>query len=198
MRPRKLILVAGMPGSGKSLVSQTAREMGIPVYTMGDVVRREVRRRGLEPTPSNLNRVARELRQLYGPRVIAERVLEEIKEGPRAEVVLVDGVRSLEEVEVFRSYAPVVIVAVHASPKTRFERLRARGRPGDPRSWEEFVARDSMELGFGLGSVIALADYMLVNEGVSIDEARRLARSLLEAVIRGETWKAYRALGCQE
>ncbi len=191
MKPRKLILVAGMPGSGKSLISQVARDMGIQVFTMGDVIRQEVKRRGMEPTPANLNLVARELRRMYGPRVVAERILEEIKKSS-CDMILIDGVRSLDEVEVFRSYVPsVVIVAVHASPRTRFERLRARGRAGDPRTWEEFTARDMMELGFGLGSVIALADYMFVNEGIDVEEARRLARKLLEAVIRGETWNAH-------
>ena len=178
---RLLVLVTGMPGSGKSLVSGVARELGIPVYVMGDVVREEARRRGLEPTPENLNRVARELRERYGARVVAERTAEAIeRDGP--ELAVVDGVRSLAEVEVFRRLGSVVVVAVHASPRTRFERLRRRGRPGDPRSWEEFVARDMTELGFSLGSVIALADYMLVNEadqGLAREKARRLFASLL-------------------
>jgi len=46
----RLILIAGMPGSGKSIVSSIARELGLPVYVMGDVVREEARRRGIEPT----------------------------------------------------------------------------------------------------------------------------------------------------
>ncbi len=177
---RRYILVAGMPGAGKSIVARVARSMGIPVFTMGDVVRREVERRGLPPTPQNMNRVARELRERHGKTVIAERTLAEITRSGVTGVVVVDGVRSLEEVEVFSRDGPVVIVAVHASPRTRFERLRRRGRPGDPSSWEEFRERDLMELGFGLGNVIALADYMLVNEGLSLEEFEAQARSLLE------------------
>jgi len=119
--------------------------------------------------------------------VIAERVARRIAESmdPSASggVAVVDGVRSLEEVEVFRRLGETVIVAVHSSPRTRFERLRRRGRPGDPRTWEEFVARDMTELGFGLGNVIALADYMLVNEG-SIEEFRAEARRLLSSLSR--------------
>ncbi|AEM37915.1 dephospho-CoA kinase, CoaE [Pyrolobus fumarii 1A] len=182
----RFVLIAGMPGAGKSIVARVARELGLPVFTMGDVVREEVRRRGLEPTPANMNKVATELRKLYGKTVIAERTLDAIKKsGIRDGIIVIDGVRSLEEVDVFSSYAPVTIVAVHASPKTRFERLRARGRPGDPRTWEEFRARDLMELGFGLGNVIALADYMLVNDGVTLDEFVSQAKRLLEAMIRG-------------
>ncbi len=182
---RRYLLVAGMPGAGKSVVARVARELGIPVFTMGDVVRREVERRGLPPTPANLNMVARELRRLYGKTVIAERTLEAIRESGVEGFVLVDGVRSLEEVEVFRRDGAVEILAVHASPRTRFERLRSRGRPGDPSTWEEFVERDMMELGFGLGNVIALADYMLVNDGVTLEEFRDAAKRLLTRIAGG-------------
>ncbi|MEM1596250.1 MAG: AAA family ATPase, partial [Desulfurococcaceae archaeon] len=41
---RLFILIVGMPGSGKSLVVQAARDLGLPVYTMGDVVREETLR----------------------------------------------------------------------------------------------------------------------------------------------------------
>jgi adenylate kinase family enzyme len=45
------IILAGMPGSGKSLFSTVAKECcGIPVYVMGDIIREEVVKRGLEPT----------------------------------------------------------------------------------------------------------------------------------------------------
>jgi len=128
--------------------------------------------------------VARLLREEYGEDVIARRVLEKLlRDDPGFAVV--DGVRSLREVEVLRGYGEAVIVAVHASPRTRFERLRRRGRPGDPRSWEEFRQRDLTELGFSLGSVIALADYMLVNEG-DVYMFRERARRLLLALAAGE------------
>jgi dephospho-CoA kinase len=176
---RLIVLIAGMPGSGKSVVSRVARSMGLPVYVMGDVVREEAARRGIEPTPSNLNMLARRLREEYGPTVVAERVAEKLRSDSDSGIAVIDGVRSLAEVEVFERLGEVVIVAVHASPRTRFERLRRRGRPGDPRTWEEFRQRDLTELGFGLGNVIALADYMLVNEG-GLEEFEREARRLLE------------------
>jgi len=178
---RLVIVVAGMPGSGKSVVSRAARELGLPVHVMGDVVREEAARRGLAPTPANLNMVAKSLRERYGPTVVAERTAEKFGD---EEAVLVDGVRSLDEVEVFRRYGDVVIVAVHASPRTRFERIRRRNRPGDPRTWEEFVSRDRTELGFGVGNVIALADYMIVNEEKSLEEVSREAREVLEKILK--------------
>ena len=45
-KPR-LVVVVGMPGSGKGVFSDVARGSGIPVYVMGDIVREETIRRGL-------------------------------------------------------------------------------------------------------------------------------------------------------
>ena len=177
----KLILVVGMPGAGKSIVVDTAKkEYGLPVYTMGDVVREETMKRYGVITPETMTRTARELREKYGPEYVAVKTLERI--GRDKDVVLIDGVRSLDEVEYFKKHGDVVIVAIHASPKTRFKRLLARKRPGDPRSWEDFVARDLTELRFGIGNVIALADYMIVNEG-DVEDTRREVRRVLKEIV---------------
>ncbi|MCC6040980.1 MAG: dephospho-CoA kinase, partial [Desulfurococcaceae archaeon] len=89
----------------------------------------------------------------------------------------------LREVEVFKRYGSVITVAVHSSPKTRFERLLRRKRPGDPSTYEEFYERDMTELRFGLGDVIALADYVVVNEG-DIEEAKAKSREIFMKILK--------------
>lgn len=173
------LLVAGMPGAGKSILTEVAREMGIPVYTMGDVVREETLKRFGKITPDLMVGTSVDLRREWGDDIIALRTLSKI-EGQRS-VVLIDGVRSLGEVETFRARGAAIVIAVHASPRTRFKRLLERKRPGDPSTYEEFASRDLIELGYGLGNVIALADYMIVNEG-SIDEAKIVMRSILSDI----------------
>ncbi|RLE74753.1 MAG: dephospho-CoA kinase [Thermoprotei archaeon] len=185
--PVRAILVSGLPGAGKSLLVEAARELGIPTVSMGDVVREEARRRGLPETSEVLARLARELRDLRGPQAVAEltvRKAEAVAES--SDTVLIDGVRSWEEVEFFeRAFGDVVIVAVHAPRRVRFERLVARGREDDPKTWEEFVERDERELGLGVGKVIALSDAMLLNYGKSKEEALREAKELLAEVVCG-------------
>ena len=56
---RLLVCVVGMPGSGKSLVSQVARELGFDVVVMGDAVREEAKRRGIEPTGPKMRELMR-------------------------------------------------------------------------------------------------------------------------------------------
>lgn len=173
-----------MPGAGKSVFVEVAtREFNIPAYTMGDVIREETLRRYGVLKYEYMLETARRLREEYGLDYVAVKTYEKIDKSRG--VALVDGVRSLAEVEYFRKKAQAVIVAIHASPRTRFDRLVKRGRPGDPRTWEEFVKRDMVELEFGIGNVIALADYMIVNEG-DITEAREKSRKVLKHILGGK------------
>lgn len=181
MRRGVAVLVTGMPGSGKSVFSEAARELGVPVVSMGDVVRLEAAKRGLGQDAKAMAQLARALREERGAHAVAELTLERT---PPAPVVVIEGVRSLEEVEFFRkAFEKVVVVAIHSSPRTRFSRLSARRREDDPKGWEEFVERDKRELAMGIGAVIALADYVLVNENVSREEFLRLCKEWLSRML---------------
>jgi dephospho-CoA kinase len=180
MKRPKIIAIVGMPGAGKAIVSKAACSRRIPVLVCGDVVREETKKRGLPPTPENTGKVMLSIRQEDGPAVVAKRLIPKITSSG-APLVVVEGVRSMAEVEELRRNHTVVIVAVHASPKTRYERLAARGRSDDPKSWEEFAERDGRELGVGIGNVIALAQEMLVNEK-SFEDMNALLDTVLSRV----------------
>jgi len=181
---RKLFAcVAGFPGAGKSSVVDVARRLGLPVVVMGDIVREEVRRRGLEPTVENLMKIANELRRVYGPNAIAVKTVEKALTIPH-KLIVIDGVRSPYELEVFKQHGMVVVVWVEASLQTRFKRLSKRGRPGDPRTIEELKHRDSVEEKWGLGLVRVAADFTIVNEG-GLEEARRLAELVWRVLLYG-------------
>jgi dephospho-CoA kinase len=182
--PKLLIFLTGLPGAGKTVFSEEVKSLGIPVVSLGDIVREEVLRRGLEPTQENILSVAQELRNIYGREAIAMLAIDKVKKLLETNcIVVIDGVRSLEEIIFIKNNVNVdtIIVAIHASPKTRFSRLLSRSRPGDPKNWEEFVERDLKELSWGLGSVIALADEILINEG-SINEFKIVVRDYISKV----------------
>jgi dephospho-CoA kinase len=161
----KLVIgLAGMPGSGKSLVVDTARELGYAVVVMGDVVRQETVKRGFELTPQNVGKVMLELRQKEGNFVIAQKCVLKIKE-QASNKILVDGLRSLYEADIFKEhFSKFSLVAIHASPEIRFNRLSKRQRSDDPTEWKVFNERDMRELTVGLGNVIAMAEQIIVND----------------------------------
>jgi dephospho-CoA kinase len=153
-----------MPGAGKSLVVETARELGYSIVAMGDVIREETKKRNLELNPHNVGKVMLELRAEGGNYVVAQKCIPKIEQETN-ERVLVDGLRSLHEADIFKEHFPnFTLVAVHASPDVRFNRLALRNRSDDPSNWQVFHDRDMRELGVGLGNVIAMAEKLLVND----------------------------------
>jgi dephospho-CoA kinase len=161
----KLVIgLAGMPGSGKSVIVDTARELGYDIVVMGDVIRQETLKRGLELMPQNVGKVMLQLREECGNYVIAQKCIPKIEEQTSSKV-LVDGLRSLYEADIFKEhFAKFSLVAVHASPETRFNRLSNRRRSDDPEEWKVFKERDLRELSVGLGNVIAMAAQVIVND----------------------------------
>lgn len=171
-----MICVVGMPGSGKSIFVEEGKRFGFKVLNMGDFVRRETLRRGF-PVEEH-GKVAKLLRKERGDSVVAKLVLEKIED----EKTIVDGIRSLHEVEEFRKKLEVFVVAIHSPPRVRFERLKARKREGDPESFDKFRERDFRELEFGIGNVIALADKMILNDK-GLTEFREKCKKFFEEFI---------------
>jgi len=164
MNDKLVIGLAGMPGSGKSVVVNIARESGYGVVVMGDVVREEAERRHLKPSPENLGKIMLELRRREGNSIVARRCTSKI-EKTKEHKIIVDGIRSPSEVEEFKKYFPrFTLIAIHSSPETRFKRLYRRQRTDDPENWEISRERDKRELSVGLGEAIAMAEYLIVNE----------------------------------
>ena len=162
MPRRRLILLTGMAGSGKTTLSGIIRELGLRVITMGDVIRELAKQKGLEPTREYMGHLAEEIRK-GGPDAVARRCVEMLKKGPEG-LTVVDGIRSLAEVNTFKDEFDVVLIALWASPLSRYKRLTRRGRSDDPKTWEEFKDRERRELGFGIGDAIASSDYMINND----------------------------------
>jgi len=174
----------GLPGSGKGELAAVAREEGLPVVTMGDVIRRACRDRGRDPATDH-GAVAKALREEDGPAAIAERSLPLVEaaiDEADAETVVVDGLRSMVEVEAFDdAFGDAFrIVSVEAPFDLRAERLDARDRDATDSDLEALRARDERELGFGMGEVMEAADYRIENTG-SLEAFQEHVRELLAA-----------------
>ena len=180
-RVTTLVVIVGMPGAGKSLASTVAKQLGIPVFVSGDVIRLEAKKRGLEPTRTNLGRLMLEIRSNEGMGAVARRVLPLIQKAI-SPVVVYEGARNMEEIEELRKYYTVHSVAIHASPASRYWRLIRRKRRDQPKSWKQFLERDERELKVGLGRVIVLADRMIENETTK-DQLRRQTGRVLKKIL---------------
>jgi len=187
-RSRLFICITGMPGAGKTTLAEALEELGFERITLGDVVRNLARLRGLEPTDENLSKLFYELRQTLGNGAVAALALKERRGS--SDRLVVDGIRSLDEVKEFARHGSTLLVAVHASPFRRFALLSKRGRKDDPRTSDELHRRDQRELSVGLCQAIALADLMIVNdEGMDLEDFKRSAKQKIVAWLHSHGWQ---------
>jgi dephospho-CoA kinase len=151
-----VIGIVGLPGSGKSEAAAVARELGVPVVTMGDVIRAACRDRGLPVTEENMGTVATDLRADDGDAAVAARVFEDAF-GDRFE-----------------------LISVEAPFETRLDRIRDRGRDATAEGADDLRARDEREKGYGMGEAMANADAVIENTG-TLAAFREAVRARIEA-----------------
>ena len=171
-----------MPGAGKSTIAEGLKPRGYDVINMGNAVRQEAKKRNVEPTRTNLGKLMLELREKNGPGAVAELIKSQI-ESSSSNVILIDGIRSNEEIKVLRKFGSVKLLAIHASTGTRFEFLQKRGRSDDPQTKEHFEERDNRELGVGISNSIALSDDAISNTGLTKEELLQTAYKIIQGWI---------------
>ena len=190
-----------MPGSGKSVASNVARNVGLEVVVMGDVIRVEAACLGLPPTDENLGNVGNNLRAREGPKAIAKRTLELARSSGK-DLVVVDGLRSKDEVEFFRDNSDdFMLVEVCASAYARLSRIANRGRSDDAysdetmqgskivltcedrlqKTAEALVKRECRELGWGMSEAFNEADLRIDNNG-DLDEFKAKVEAFLREI----------------
>lgn len=169
-----IVALTGMPGAGKTTVANFLAQKGIPLLIMGDVVREAAQNDGLEPTSDNLSKLMLRLREKKGPEAIAYLVSDKIEtmkhEKKEFDVVIVDGIRSMAEIQVLKRVGNVKLLAIHGSTSTRYSHIRERARSDVPSNVGDFDKRDKVEMGVGISDAIALADETISNNDISISE----------------------------
>jgi dephospho-CoA kinase len=169
-----IVALTGMPGAGKTTVARYLSQKRIPLLIMGDVVREVAEIDGLEPTSDNLVKLMLRLRKKSGPEAIAHLIVDKIKlmkkKDKKLSVVIVDGIRSMAEVQVLRSIGTVKLLAIHGSTLTRYTHVKERRRSDVPSTIDEFDKRDKIEMEVGISNAIALADESISNNDISISE----------------------------
>jgi len=162
----KIVAFTGMPWSGKSEAVRLAKDQGIPVVRMGDMVWAETKHRGLELVDENVGKVASEMRDKYGKDIWAQKTFKAIQQMDNKKLIVIDGVRNLEEVEYFQQHLSTdfSLVAIDAHDETRYRRALQRQRIDDEHDITKLKERDKRELSWGLAEVIASADIVITNE----------------------------------
>ena len=142
-------------------------------HTVSDILRSIARERKLAPIRKNLSKIADEIRKKEGKDALIIRELKKIKQ----EKVIFAGIRDIDEIKYLqKNYKKKVIVLyLKADAKVRFERIKARGRTGDPKTFEEFLKMEKAEgKKFKFKQLFKMADYTIENNGTEEEFHKKL------------------------
>jgi len=161
-----MIGLTGKNGSGKGEVARFLKERGFEYHSLSDVLREELKKKKKPLTRDNLIAAGNQLRQAYGPDILAKRILEKIEIDRN---YIIDSIRHPAEAKALKARDPFTLLNVTASPKVRFARLKKRKRESDPKTFKDFLKLERVEAKSGIGSnqqldqTLKLADYTLNN-----------------------------------
>ncbi|MEM0139749.1 MAG: AAA family ATPase [Ferroplasma sp.] len=176
-----MIIITGMPGSGKDEFVRVAVAMGFRDAHMGNTVKKYAIKDGVSMTDNAIGAYATEARKTYGMDIWARRTAADIK---FPGCTIVDGLRNEEELNYFKkTFKCIIVIAVFANETDRLDRIIKRDREDDANNYDDIQRRDNRELSWGIGRVISLADYMIVNDS-SLDVYRKNAKLLLEDILK--------------
>ncbi len=180
MKNKIVIGFVGLAGAGKSSALEGIKSIGT-IITMGDVIRKEAELRNLPLTSENLGMIAKDLRKEYGNDVIAKKCVELIKEHP-SDTIFIDGLRSMNEVNIFREFLKFPIISIIIDEEIRIKRLLESGREDDSIKIDDIKERDEREAEFGLKEVIENSDYK-INNNSTITDLQEKTRKIIEKII---------------
>jgi dephospho-CoA kinase len=179
-----VVAIVGMAGAGKSEVARLFEDKGFHRIRFGDVTDEEVTRQGLKLNEENERRIREQLRERYGMAAYASLNLARIDSALKTSPVVIDGLYSWEEYLLLKDYYGEFfsIVAVWASPKTRYARLAARAER--PLTLEDAASRDRTEIeNLNKSGPIAIADFTILNES-SLENLQKEVKKIISALRR--------------
>jgi dephospho-CoA kinase len=162
-----VIGLTGMAGCGKSTVAKYIERKGFTHLIFSDMLKREAEKKNLlrgssEEQKIILSRLGAQLRESTRNKgILADMLVREI-ENKGLRKVVVDGFRSMAEVEKFkRSFGSFYLIHVDAKPEIRFRRIAMNDKKIDDKT---FFSRDRQDTDkLGLGDVIKSANFKIDN-----------------------------------
>src|SRR3989339_172765 len=169
-------MIIGLTGTncaGKDTVAEyLMKEKGFRHFSLSDVLRMELKKRGKQPTRDNLIEIGKGLRTRYGNSILARRA---VKFCGKFKNCVLTSIRHPAEITELRKNKGFRLINVDAPAKVRFARMIQRKRAGDPATFREFLNYEKAEMqtrgaGQQIGKCREMADVTLRNSGKELSK----------------------------
>ena len=191
-----IIGLTGKNGSGKGEVVKFLEKAGFTPYSLSDILREELKKRGKKVTRVNLIAIGKELREKHSLSVLADRTIEKLS---RDKNYVIDSIRNPAEAQALKKLKNFSFIDVTATEKVRFSRVKKRKRENDPQTLAEFRRLERAEThskdaaAQQLLKTAKLADLNIPNNG-TLDELHDKVRKTVQGIARKKkrpAWDEY-------
>lgn len=180
-----IIGLTGKNAAGKGEVAAFLRDKSFYYYSLSDVIREELDRKGIPVTRDNLIAEGNRLREQFGSDILAQRIIQKLD--PNQNYVI-DSIRNPAEVTALKNTGRFALLNIDAPAAVRFQRIKSRKREKDPQDLAEFEQKEEMERKSdaehkqSIEDCQALADYTIVNEG-SLEDLHKKVLNVVSGVL---------------
>lgn len=174
----KLIGLTGTNGAGKGEVAAYLAKKGYVYFSLSDLIREELLKNGKEVTRDNLIKKGNELREKFGPDILAKLIMKRVKEK-----AVVDSIRNPNEVEYLRKQKNFILLAIDSPVELRYDRVKKRGRVESASTLQEFIKKEeeemtNLEKGQQIQNCMKMADFVVINDG-SLEDLHQMLEEML-------------------
>lgn len=180
---KKVLGVIGRIGAGKDTVSDyVAKKYGYDIVSFRDAVREVTEKEGLEPNRENMQKTGKKYREKYGSEYFTKLVMDKVMHS-KNDKIIVKEMRTEGDVNLIKENfgKSMKIIQVKAPKQSRFERLKKRGRLGDPKTLDEFDAQEQREEELGYTKALEFTEHEIENNG-TFDELYKRTDALLKSM----------------
>ncbi|MFA5154996.1 MAG: hypothetical protein WC453_01035 [Patescibacteria group bacterium] len=180
---KTIIGFVGEIASGKDVSKKyLEKKYGASSHRYSTVLRDILNRLYLPINRNNMQDLSLDLRTRFGSDLLARVIIEDIDRN-RDELIVIDGVRRLEDVaNLTKKFSGLYIVSIDADAKIRYNRVIARNENiGDKdKTFEQFLQEGQAEAEREIMTVMASSDFRVDNNGTLEELYRQLDKIVAE------------------
>ncbi len=161
-----IIGIVGSIASGKDTVAEYLQKKGFEAVSLSDILRKIMRKEGIEVTIPNMTHYGNNLREKFGCDYLAKQAYKKLK-GKNA---VLTSIRQVGEIEYLRQFSDFTLLKLDAPIEVRLDRLVKRSRPGDVKNMQELQEIEQKQAdgtggGMNMNKCFSMAEVEIINDG---------------------------------
>lgn len=133
-----VIAIVGKIGAGKDeAATYLSKKHGWPIFKISDPLKEELKRQGREVNRENLAKLGDKWSREKGDDYLARHIIEVHKEH-----LILSGPRQLGQIKYLQKHTKLILVAITADDKVRFERVTARNSVNEAKNLDDFIREE--------------------------------------------------------